>query len=150
MLVLSLQRDESLSIGLKRKIQTTVVDIRGDKVRLGITAPRWLDVHRTKVLDMIDQERAQAVRNAAAEIARLRTTGQAIPPVVFNPNDYNMVTLADLQSFAGGEIRDVNGTPTLFIPKPRIVEETIKNRGIVAGGDILGFAEPHRRLRSGK
>jgi len=55
MLVLSRQRDETIMIGDDVKI--TVVDIRGDKVRLGITAPRHIQVHRQEVYDAIKRER---------------------------------------------------------------------------------------------
>ncbi|MFM8705514.1 MAG: carbon storage regulator, partial [Planctomycetia bacterium] len=44
MLVLSRQRDESIMIG--DNIVVTIVDIRGDKVRLGINAPAEIPVHR--------------------------------------------------------------------------------------------------------
>ena len=47
MLVLSRQRDETIMIG--DDIQITIVDIRGDKVRLGITAPTEVTVHRKEV-----------------------------------------------------------------------------------------------------
>ena len=51
MLVLSRQRDESIIIG--DNIVITVVDIRGDKVRLGIVAPKEVPVHRQEVFDAI-------------------------------------------------------------------------------------------------
>ena len=51
MLVLSRQRDESIFIGDNIKI--TVVDIRGDKVRLGIEAPTEIPVHRQEVYEAI-------------------------------------------------------------------------------------------------
>ena len=47
MLVLSSQRDETIMIG--DDIEVTVVDIRGDKVRLGINAPKEISVHRKEV-----------------------------------------------------------------------------------------------------
>jgi len=47
MLVLSRHRDESIIIG--DDIVITVVDIRGDKVRLGIDAPTDIPVHRQEV-----------------------------------------------------------------------------------------------------
>lgn len=56
MLVLSRQRDESVRIGDDIKIE--VVDIRGDKVRLGITAPKGVPVHREEVLAHIKREEA--------------------------------------------------------------------------------------------
>jgi len=60
MLVLSRQRDESIVIG--DHIVVTVVDIRGDKVRLGIDAPQEIPVHRREVYDAIQQENSQADR----------------------------------------------------------------------------------------
>ena len=54
MLVLSRHRDETIMIG--DDIELTVVDIRGDKVRLGIEAPREVPVHRREVLDAILRE----------------------------------------------------------------------------------------------
>lgn len=53
MLVLSRQRDESIIIG--DNIVITVVDIRGDKVRLGIEAPRDVPVHRKEVYEAIER-----------------------------------------------------------------------------------------------
>ena len=58
MLVLSRQRDETIMIG--DDVEITVVDIRGDKVRLGITAPRHIQVHRKEVYDAIKRENQQA------------------------------------------------------------------------------------------
>ena len=65
MLVLSRQRDETIKIG--DDIEVTVVDIRGDKVRLGITAPKEISVHRKEVYDAIERDRrAQAAKAAPA------------------------------------------------------------------------------------
>jgi len=54
MLVLSRQRDESIIIG--DNIVVTIVDIRGDKVRLGIDAPSEIPVHRREVFEAIQRE----------------------------------------------------------------------------------------------
>lgn len=62
MLVLSRQRDESIIIG--DDIVITVVDIRGDKVRLGIQAPSEIPVHREEIYDLIKKE---AEQNAQAK-----------------------------------------------------------------------------------
>lgn len=58
MLVLSRQRDETIMIG--DDVEITVVDIRGDKVRLGISAPRSLPVHRKEVYEAIKAENQEA------------------------------------------------------------------------------------------
>ena len=55
MLVLSRQRDQSIVIGDDIKI--TIVDIRGDKVRLGIEAPKEIPVHREEVYEAIRREK---------------------------------------------------------------------------------------------
>ncbi len=60
MLVLSRQRDETIMIG--DDIEITVVDIRGDKVRLGITAPPSVPVHRKEVYEAIKRENRDASR----------------------------------------------------------------------------------------
>jgi carbon storage regulator len=60
MLVLSRQRDESIMIG--DNIVITIVDIRGDKVRLGINAPAEIPVHRQEVYDAIQRENLRASR----------------------------------------------------------------------------------------
>lgn len=58
MLVLSRQRDETIMIG--DDIELTIVDIRGDKVRIGINAPSHVAVHRKEIYEAIKQENRQA------------------------------------------------------------------------------------------
>ncbi len=65
MLVLSRQRDESIMIG--DNIVVTIVDIRGDKVRLGINAPSEVPVHRQEVYEAIQRENLQASALAPEE-----------------------------------------------------------------------------------
>ena len=57
MLVLSRQRDESIMIG--DDVEIIIVDVRGDKVRLGITAPKAIPVHRREIYDAIQREKAE-------------------------------------------------------------------------------------------
>ncbi|MBL0927926.1 MAG: carbon storage regulator CsrA [Phycisphaerales bacterium] len=78
MLVLSRQRDETIMIG--DDIEITVVDIRGDKVRLGITAPARVAVHRKEVYDAIKAENEQASR-ATGELGSL----QRLAPTAVRP-----------------------------------------------------------------
>ncbi|MCA9157007.1 MAG: carbon storage regulator CsrA [Pirellulaceae bacterium] len=58
MLVLSRHRDESIMIG--DDVVITIVDIRGDKVRLGIEAPQDIPVHRQEVYEAIKRENQKA------------------------------------------------------------------------------------------
>jgi len=58
MLVLSRHRDESIMIG--DDVVVTIVDIRGDKVRLGIDAPQSIPVHRQEVYEAIQRENRRA------------------------------------------------------------------------------------------
>ena len=61
MLVLSRKKNESIVIN--NDIVVTIVEIRGDKVRLGIEAPKEIPVHRREVYDAIhnhDEDAAKA------------------------------------------------------------------------------------------
>ncbi|QDU97029.1 carbon storage regulator CsrA [Lignipirellula cremea] len=60
MLVLSRHRDESIMIG--DDVVVTIVDIRGDKVRLGINAPQDIPVHRQEVYEAIQRENKKAMQ----------------------------------------------------------------------------------------
>jgi len=55
MLVLSRRPEETIVINDNIKI--TIIDIRGSKVRLGITAPKTIPVHRKEVYDAIQSEK---------------------------------------------------------------------------------------------
>ena len=61
MLVLTRHKDESIIIG--DNIVITVVDIRGDKVRLGINASVEIPVHRQEIYEAIQRENKQAAQN---------------------------------------------------------------------------------------
>lgn len=65
MLVLSRQKDESIVIGEgDDKVTITIVDVRGDKVRLGIDAPREVSVHRQEIYDAIQREKANKAKES--------------------------------------------------------------------------------------
>jgi carbon storage regulator len=48
-------------------VMITIVDIRGDKVRLGIDAPQEIPVHRQEVYDAIKRENEKASRLGPSE-----------------------------------------------------------------------------------
>ena len=75
MLVLSRQRDETIMIG--DNIQITVVDIRGDKVRLGIVAPIEIPVHRKEVYEAIQRENRNASKLEPKDLAK--ASGETSP-----------------------------------------------------------------------
>jgi carbon storage regulator len=66
MLVLSRKKNESIVIG--DQIVVTIVEIHGDKVRLGIAAPKEVAVHRQEIYEKINESRggADAPRHDAA------------------------------------------------------------------------------------
>ncbi len=69
MLVLSRQRDETIMIG--DDVEITIVDIRGDKVRLGINAPRHIQVHRKEVYEAIQRENIEAAQSQMVDLSKL-------------------------------------------------------------------------------
>jgi len=69
MLVLSRQKNEVIVIG--DTIQITIVDIKGDTVKLGISAPRNIPVHRKEVWEAIQAENIEAGQADVADISLL-------------------------------------------------------------------------------
>lgn len=63
MLVLSRKKNESIVIN--NDITIVVVEIRGDKVRLGVEAPREVPVHRREVFDAIHRNHHSDDTNAS-------------------------------------------------------------------------------------
>src|SRR3954454_12545855 len=78
MLVLSRKKNESIVIN--NDITITVVEIRGDKVRLGIVAPREASVHRQEVYDAIHGTPPSYPPRPAEELPFLRA-------IADNPSD---------------------------------------------------------------
>jgi carbon storage regulator len=73
MLVLSRKKNESIKIN--DDITIVVVEIRGDKVRLGIEAPKEVPVHRKEVYDAIRRSEAEAASRAAEAATQGNATG---------------------------------------------------------------------------
>ena len=69
MLILTRRRGESIVIG--GEIEVTLLQVQGDQVRLGITAPKDVSVHRKEVLEQI---RAENIAAAGAEPGQLTKT----------------------------------------------------------------------------
>lgn len=65
MLVLSRKKDESIIIG--DDIEVVIVEIRGDKVRLGIEAPKNVPVHRNEVYEAIRRHHGSEEKPASTQ-----------------------------------------------------------------------------------
>jgi len=59
------------------EVEITIVDVRGDKVRLGINAPRSIAVHRREIYDAIQREKAAKAKAATSETNSSETTPNA-------------------------------------------------------------------------
>jgi carbon storage regulator len=62
-------------------VEITIVDVRGDKVRLGITAPKSIPVHRREIYDAIQREKAAAKQEPSQE-----PQGKTNPPTTESPS----------------------------------------------------------------
>ena len=62
MLVLTRRANQSIMIG--HEIVVTVLEVRGDQVRLGIKAPRSIDVHREEIFLQLQQANREAVTSS--------------------------------------------------------------------------------------
>lgn len=70
MLVLSRKKNESIVID--DNIVVTVVEVRGDKVRLGIQAPKEVPIHRSEIHEAIRNEQ-QAVEQNSPNVTQAET-----------------------------------------------------------------------------
>ena len=73
MLVLTRRANQSIMIG--HDIVVTVLEVRGDQVRIGIRAPRSVDVHREEVFATLQQ----ANKAAATSVKDLAALESAMP-----------------------------------------------------------------------
>jgi carbon storage regulator len=68
-LVLTRRANQSIMIG--HEIVVTVLEVRGDQVRLGIKAPRSIDVHREEIFAQLQQANRDAVRSSSEGLESL-------------------------------------------------------------------------------
>lgn len=84
MLVLSRKSDESIRIG--DEIEVTVIEVRGDVVKLGISAPKSVSVYRKEIYDAIQRENVAASESPAGDLTQVaqallkRKPGKGDPP----------------------------------------------------------------------
>ncbi len=77
MLVLTRRSSQSIVIG--KDIVVTVLEVRGDQVRIGISAPRDVDVHREEVFFELQKTNRSAASPSAEAL------GQLLPPTPGQP-----------------------------------------------------------------
>ena len=65
MLVLSRGKDESIMIG--DDVEVRILDIRGNTVRLGITAPKSIPVHRHEIFEAIQRQKLSDAENVSVQ-----------------------------------------------------------------------------------
>ena len=75
MLVLSRKKNESIVIN--NDITIVVVEIRGDKVRLGVEAPKEVPVHRREVFDAIHRNEAAGGKQEPTQAGPAKAAGDA-------------------------------------------------------------------------
>jgi carbon storage regulator len=90
MLVLSRKRDEVIMIG--DDVEITIVDVKGDTVKIGVTAPKQIAVYRKEVYEAIERENVEASRSPGArkdlaQIARALRNRKSNGEPEDNPGD---------------------------------------------------------------
>ncbi|MBN1676888.1 MAG: carbon storage regulator CsrA [Kiritimatiellae bacterium] len=70
MLVLTRKSEESVIVG--STIEVKVLQIRGDQVSLGFSAPKDISVHRKEVYDALQQENIEAVNRSSQDLERIK------------------------------------------------------------------------------
>jgi len=71
MLVLTRKLNESIIIG--DSIELTIVEVKGEQVKIGITAPRNISVHRKEVYEAIQRENIDASRSVLDKITEIES-----------------------------------------------------------------------------
>ncbi|MBN1493732.1 MAG: carbon storage regulator CsrA [Candidatus Omnitrophica bacterium] len=69
MLVLSRKPNESIMIG--DAVEVKIVEVKGDYVKLGITAPKNIPVHRKEIYEAIQRENIEAAQSGVVDLDKL-------------------------------------------------------------------------------
>lgn len=71
MLALSRKKDESIMIG--DNIEIKILEVSGDKVRIGIEAPREITIHRKEIYVQIQEENKAATVSTLERLSKLKS-----------------------------------------------------------------------------
>jgi carbon storage regulator len=82
MLVLTRRVGESVLIG--GEIEVTLLDIKGDRVRIGVNAPRETRIQRAEIVEAVGEQNAASA--ATADAATAKVLGEAIARLRGNPD----------------------------------------------------------------
>ena len=104
MLVLSRRKDETIMIG--DEVEITIVDVRGDTVRLGIKAPRSVSVHRKEIYDAIQAENIAAAKESIPDESAVGGLGSLLKGAA-------SLKPSALEKLSGGK-----GCPPPLVPPP--------------------------------
>lgn len=69
MLILDRKVNQSIMIG---NIEVVITEVKGDHVKLGVNAPRYVPVHRKEIYELIKSQNGDAVKSSLPDLAKLR------------------------------------------------------------------------------
>ena len=69
MLILDRKVNQSIMIG---NIEVIVTEVKGDHVKIGINAPRYIPVHRKEIYELIRSQNVEAAKSPAPDLNKLR------------------------------------------------------------------------------
>ena len=126
MLVLSRRRDETIMIG--DEVEITVVDIRGDTVRLGINAPRNVSVHRKEIYDAIQAEMMVAAKETVQSVPDQSSVGNLLGSMLKKKENLAKIDTTPLNKLTGGTIQSSMSAPPLAGSSTRKIAKKTSGR----------------------
>ena len=133
MLVLSRQRDQAIMIG--DDVEVSIVDIRGDKVRIGIDAPRSVSVHRKEIYEAIRDENQAAAQISPGDVAAVVSSPQNSPMKLAHEDPLRVAVDEAKKSLSHGGIP----TGAVLVRAGRVIGRGHNRR--VQRGDPMAHAE---------
>jgi carbon storage regulator len=69
MLILDRKVNQSIMIG---NIEVVITEVKGDHVKLGVSAPRYVPVHRKEIYELIKSQNGDAAKSILPDLTKLR------------------------------------------------------------------------------